>query len=138
MGAWDETAFGNDGAGDWAAQLAHSDQPVEFLKQTLAQASDEEEYLERDEGSAMVAAAAVVAAAQAGGNTLRSLLPSELMEWLQGREAELRPLAPDALTALQRVRGEGSELKELWEETDDFAAWNRNLDAISTALASHD
>lgn len=44
------------------------------------------------------------------------------------------PLAGTALEAVARVRGENSELRELWQEGDEFPAWIAELGRISAAL----
>jgi hypothetical protein len=46
MGAWDVTAFGNDDAADWAAELVEADKPVDFLRRTFALAEGDG-YLEK-------------------------------------------------------------------------------------------
>ena len=42
-------------------------------------------------------------------------------------------LAPVAARAVARIAQE-SELKELWEETEDFDAWSTDLDALLDRL----
>ncbi|HXB72595.1 MAG TPA: DUF4259 domain-containing protein [Candidatus Acidoferrales bacterium] len=130
MGAWDVTAFGNDDAADWALDLLETKKPAEFLENTFTLAKGNG-YLEAFDGGQIVAAAAVVATAC--GSAPQGL-PEDLGEWLRGKEAAFQYLAPTALAALQRVRGEESELRELWQETDDFSAWCSDLDAISATL----
>jgi hypothetical protein len=88
-------------------------------------------YMEAPDGCQLVAAAAVVAAAC--GKSPTGLSPG-LAEWIQGKEAVLKYLAPAALAAIQRVRSDASELRDLWQESDDFSAWSADLESISTAL----
>ena len=88
-------------------------------------------YLEAPDGALIVAAAAIVAAAR-GQPTAG--FPGELSDWLSGKEAALEALAPEALAALDRVRAKDSELRELWEEGDDFPGWCDELDAIADGL----
>ena len=54
MGAWDVTAFGNDDAADWAAELVEADKPVDFLRRTFALAEGDG-YLEAPNGCRLVA-----------------------------------------------------------------------------------
>jgi hypothetical protein len=129
MGAWDVTAFGNDDASDWILDLLETVNPLEFFEKTFDKARIDS-YLEAPEASEIVAAAAVVAAAR---NRTAVNLPENLAQWLQGREDSLKKLAPSAVNALQRVKI-GSELQELWLETDDFQAWCDHLDGISSAI----
>lgn len=131
MGAWDVTAFGNDDAADWTSELVDAGNPIEILETTLALAQ-RDGYLEAPDGSQLVAAAAVVAAAVSGN--VPEGFPESLNQWLRGKEGSLKGFAAVAKTAVQRVRGANSELRDLWEATEDFSAWNADLEAISTAL----
>jgi hypothetical protein len=130
MGAWDVTPFANDDAADWAAELLSAPQPEDFLAGTLRVAM-RSGYLDAADGSRLVAAAALVAAAC--GAPVGDF-PEELGVWLRGKEAALKPLAPDALAAVRRVRSAESELRDLWEGSEDFAAWSGELDAILAGL----
>lgn len=131
MGAWDVTAFGNDDAADWASELVDAGNPIEFLRTALALAQ-RDGYMEAPDGSQLGAAAAVVAAAVFGN--VPEGFPESLNQWLRGKEGSLKGLAAVAKNAVQRVRGADSELRDLWEATEDFSAWNADLEAISTAL----
>ena len=130
MGAWDITAFGNDDAADWASDLMESGEPDEFLEQTLALAKNKG-YLEASEGCQLVAAAALIASA-CGGTA--QALPNDLRGWMRGKENTLKSFAGAAALAIQRVRGEDSELCELWQEGDEFDAWKHGLDGIAASL----
>lgn len=130
MGAWDIGVFGNDDAADWSFELQEAEDFEEFLADTFSQGEDEE-YLEASEGSSIVAAAAVVAAS---AGTIVKGFPADLKAWLEGKEATLQGMASVALTALKRVRGEQSELKDLWEETEEFGAWSETLDKVAAGL----
>ena len=131
MGAWDVTAFGNDDAADWASELVDAGNPIGFVEITLGLAQ-RDGYLEALDGSQLIAAAAVVAAAVSGN--VPGGFPESLNQWLGGKEGSLKGFAAVAKTAVQRVRGTDSELRDLWEATEDFSAWNADLEAISTAL----
>ncbi|HEV8261457.1 MAG TPA: DUF4259 domain-containing protein [Burkholderiales bacterium] len=122
-------AFGNDEAADWALGFLDANKPAEFLASTLDLAKGDD-YLEAPDGSQIVAAAVIAAAC---GNPPQGL-PDNVREWVRGKEAPVKNLAPAALAALQRVQGEQSELRELWQESDDFSVWRSDLDAISAAL----
>jgi len=130
MGTWDVTAFANDDAADWATTLIDATQPEMLLAATL-QAAERSAYLEATIGSEAVAAAVVIAAACGGAP---DGLPVELNAWLRGREGKLKSLAPAALGAVRRVRGSESELRELWEASENFAAWSDELERIASRL----
>jgi hypothetical protein len=130
MGAWDVTPFANDDAADWATTLIDAAQPETLLAETL-QAAHRSGYLEAADGSQVVAAAALVATAC---DPVSDGIPAELAMWLHGREGKLKLLAPAALAAIRRVRGAESELRELWEAREDFAAWSNELEMIAARL----
>ncbi len=44
------------------------------------------------------------------------------------------PLVSDSLRAIERILGPESELTELWEETDEFGAWQANVEQLRSAL----
>ena len=116
MGAWGAEFFKNDDAADWVWELEDDD--GSFLIATLREVvdTDFDDYIERPEANNAIAAAEIVATARGrhGGE-----LPSEAREWIT-RNA---PLVDDALLALAAGAVErvfiASELKDLWDETDD-------------------
>ena len=131
MGAWDVTAFGNDDAADWAAELVEADKPVDFLRRTFALAEGDG-YLEAPDGSQLVAAAAIVAAAISG--QVPQGFPADVGRWLHEKADSLKGLAASAAAGLQRVKGEDSELRELWKESEEFSVWEADLDSMLAAL----
>ena len=128
MGAWDSTAFGNDDAADWTFELRDAANPAKFVANALSLA-EPKGYLIAPNGCQIVAAAALVGAALGEFE-----LPEDLASWLRGKESKLRDLAPAAAAALQRVKGDESELNEVWRESGDYAAWCADLDTIAVAL----
>lgn len=87
-------------------------------------------YLQAPDASEAVAGIALVAA-KVGG---KGILPAKL----SSLPAQLGPLPEKlpglALKALLRIRGEDSELNEMWQESEDFADWVKTLDDIEAAL----
>ena len=79
----------------------------------------------------MVLAAAEVVAAL-GGNPSDSL-PKEIAAWVKGKRNPSKKLKKDALAAVAAVK-KSSELKDLWEESDDFAAWLSSLEDLEQRL----
>jgi hypothetical protein len=130
MGAWDASAFGNDDASDMVSDLLERSNPKDYLTQILAHAR-EADYLEAPEGSQMVAAAAIVAASK---DKESISVPGNAASWIDENGDMLRSLAGTALEAVSRVRGDNSELHELWQESDEFPAWIAELNRISAAL----
>jgi hypothetical protein len=134
MGAWDATTFGNDGAADWAGNLAEGDstEPVaDILDQVAGLAADD--YLDAGDGTVALVAAEVVAAAS-GRPPARNAYNEDVLDWVVRHPelgtADLRALARKAV---ERVRTAESELLELWEDAG-AAEWQREVDELLSRL----
>ncbi|SEL51832.1 protein of unknown function [Pseudoxanthomonas sp. GM95] len=133
MGAWGHGSFENDDAADFIADVVDGND-LNVVGEALAAVLAAGDALEAPEACYGLAAAEVVAAA-IGRPTAAAQADEELTEWL----ARTRPAASDdlvqlALAALARIVGEGSELKELWDEVDETAAWEATVTEIKTRL----
>jgi hypothetical protein len=134
MGAWGDGPFDNDDAADWCAELndAAPAERAELVRGALADAADQHDYLDSDIAARAVAAAAVVAAQSPGAPILDDVYgPQFLADGvpLAGGD-HLRDLA---LRALERIAGDDSEWRELWEENGDGVA-AKILAPLRTAL----
>lgn len=129
MGAWGVKTFENDDAADWVYELEESDD-LSVIEAALAGA--EAEYLEAPVAACVLAAAEVVLAFQ---KKARPGFPENAAAWVaaHGRLNAGR-LNSRAVKALDRVLGEQSELKELWEESGDFESWQQDVREIRAAL----
>lgn len=121
MGAWGTGLFENDTALDWLVDFGEND--FRLIDRTLAgvahlQAVDE---LDADEASEALAAAECVAAAL--GRPAADL-PAKLQAWVtENHPIQVKPAyVAMAQRATARVLAQ-SELRDLWAERDDFAAW---------------
>jgi hypothetical protein len=117
MGTWDFGPFDNDSAADWCGDLQDADpaRRVELLRDTLAEVLHEGEYLDIDEGSAAVAAAAIIASQLPGGSPITSAYAPDFLTG--GGSLEIPADLPAlALRALDRVAGDDSEWRDLWED----------------------
>ncbi len=135
MGTWSCEPFGNDGALDWA-QALEGLTDFGFVAKTLQQALDDDDGpLEADLAEEAVAAAEVVARAL-GRGTQTDGYAKGVDAWLQTLSAK-----PDARIialarrVLERVLGSDSELRELWEESSEYAAWQESMQRLRAALA---
>ena len=114
MGAWGHGAFENDDASDWLYEL-EDDSDGHVLMEALDVSG--EDYLEAPEGAVAVAAADVVAAAQ--GRPAAGL-PDEATAWVKANRSIVRPeYRAAALVAVDRVLNDGSELRDLWSDSED-------------------
>lgn len=133
MGAWGTRPFDNDDAADFAASLDDlepQDKPG-FIRETLAEAANETDYLERDAGGAAVAAAALVAAQQPDGDPVDSVYGPK--QTIPDLPEDFRQLALQALT---RVLADDSELNELWSDSPDGETWYTTIAQLTEALTA--
>lgn len=129
MGAWGIGHFENDDAGDWVWELedAGSLVPVESAIVGVGP----EDCLEAPDACMALAAGETIAAAVGRS---ASDIPETVSKFVSGLDA---PVAPDlvakARAAVERVLA-NSELRELWEETDEFDAWQSKVRDLTQRL----
>jgi hypothetical protein len=119
MGAWGALAFDNDSANDWAYGLYETDDL------TLVEAALTEvervgfRYLEVDAASAALAACEVIARLQ-GRPGYTNAATEKVDLWVATHPLDVsRLLVNRGTSAIDRILGEDSELRELWDEADD-------------------
>ncbi|AWT35733.1 hypothetical protein GCM10008956_05620 [Deinococcus arenae] len=133
MSAWGVGPFQNEAAAGYAAEI------VQDGAYALAEAFDvaldpDNDYLEAEEGHRAVAAAETLAAVLTGDTS--ALTDAALRAWVQNTDAaELSHLRPHAMEALERVLGPGSELPDLWEDSEDADAWREDIQRLRAALS---
>lgn len=126
MGAWGFGSFENDDAGDFLGDLTDSGD-LALIREAIDNVLTSTEYVEAPDACMAIVAAEVVAAAL-GRPTLAAQQEEELTRWL----SRIRPridtgLAAQARDALARILAPNSELRELWEETDDLSDWQASV-----------
>lgn len=135
MGAWDTTPFANDSASDWLAELVHAgniSMVDEALDAVLGCGGD---FLEASVAEEGIAAAEVTAWLY--GRPGKSAEDTEALEgWVDDQELDddegrLRR----ARRTVDRVFNAPSELKETWEEAEDFEEWRKSLADLKDRLA---
>jgi hypothetical protein len=132
VGAWGAGTFENDDAMDWVYELAETDDDTLLVESLHAAARHpKDEYLEVPICARALAAAEVVAALTDG---IDSVLPDEAREWVRGYTHVIdRRHVPLALQAIGRIRGD-SELKGLWDDSDDEGAWYAVLTQLESRM----
>ena len=130
MGAWGLKSFDNDDAMDWVAELEEAG--AEAVKASLDAALNDNDELESPEACEALAAAEVVAAAKTGDPTN---LAQDAASALARHASEIATpenivLAKDAV---ERIKAK-SELRDLWQETDEFDAWIKDVEALESRL----
>jgi hypothetical protein len=150
MAGWGTGSFENEVAHDFLGRLKSLG--IDDLRQILARARDQEDYLEARESSDAIAAAEVVAALVVGkrggteegeakdgnvknpGVTLPAT-PPPILDWIDRNRADASSDLVDlAGRAVERVRT-NSELKDLWLEADGLNEWNATLRGLQERLS---
>ena len=133
MGAWGLGSFENDDACDFLADATESGD-LSLIREVLDNVLTSTEYVEAPDACQAIVAAEIIAAAL-GHPTLAAQQEEELTSWL----SRIRPtidkeLANQASDALTRILAPNSELRELWEETDDFSDWQASVKELGQQL----
>jgi Domain of unknown function (DUF4259) len=123
MGAWANDAFGNDNACDWAFGLENADD-LSLIEGALDKVlTNCDEYVESTEACEAMAAIEVIARLQ-GNWGARNAYTESVDKWVE--KTKLQPtaaLARKAHLVIERILAENSELRELWQESEEYAAW---------------
>ncbi|WP_448563285.1 ankyrin repeat domain-containing protein [Thalassotalea ganghwensis] len=123
MGSWSNKPFGNDSALDWFCDLEKSNNPIEFTSSTLSKTLKKNESDSTKEEEAIAAIAIVTSASKepiVGCN-------AEVKSWISvtgfSPTSKLKILSLEVLELVLN----GSELRELWEESDGVTGWENQL-----------
>lgn len=135
MGTWDKGPFDNDAAADFAGDLddaAPADR-AQLVREALAVAADNADYLEATEACVAIAAAAIVASQQPGGPEVDSVYGPDFLT--DGGTLELPDdLVELSLRAIARVLEAESEWRDLWDEAEQLDEAIVALEPIRAAL----
>ncbi len=125
MGAWGPTAFENDAAGDWGDRLVRAHDLAE-VDRVFRVVEDETGYLEIDAACEALAACEVIARLQ-GRWGIRDPYTEVVDHWVLAHPQQPPSvLVQRAVTVIDRITGESSELAELSDENDD-PAWRASV-----------
>ena len=126
MGCWAIGSFGNDDAADWISDLTQQ-KDLSLVRESIAELLAFDGYLDAPYATQALAAIEVVAAVL-GRPTAAAQSQEELMSWVANTRASADPeLVSQCLAAIDRISGPESELRELWEDTDDFQEWQADV-----------
>lgn len=135
MGAWGHLPFENDDALDFGYEIEDATD-VSPLSEAFEDVLTEDGVDESHLGSNAVAAAALVASALGAPEAVSGRIPEDLKDWLELFGSQVSPpLAALGARALTAVLGQGSELAELWDESED-PAWREHTAALQLWLAT--
>jgi hypothetical protein len=131
MGASGYSAFENDDAMDWLAELEGAEDTSILEDAFDAILEADEDYVEIPEASVAIAAAEVVAALLGRAATL---LPEVAMEWIQKQGEVQFTIIEQARSAVNRVLDD-SELQGVWEDSDNYDNWKTEVNDLLRRLA---
>jgi hypothetical protein len=122
MGAWGVRCFENDSALDCIYEF--QERPtLKYLEAIFKTVLSDEEYLEIDEASSVLAAAEIIAALKGQKSTD---FPEELEAVIEDISivsiVSIDSIKSLAVKAIQKVKND-SELRDLWEESNEFDKW---------------
>ncbi|MFC1996754.1 DUF4259 domain-containing protein [Chloroflexota bacterium] len=138
MGAWGIENFENDDALDWVIEL-ESAKDLSIINAAFdAVIKNSREYVDAWESSIALAAAEVCAALNGQPD---EKLPEEVVTWVEAQRRndliqqsiETGDVLKKAKQAVSIVLAD-SELRELWEETDEFNLWKGVVADLQTRL----
>ncbi len=132
MGAWGFKAFDNDDANDWSYGLEKVSD-FSIIKATFAQVNESEKYLESPVACEALAACEVLAQLM-GQPGYKNSYTATVDQWVQ-RDPTTPPteLMRQADAIIDRILGENSELRQLWEE-GDASEWLREVENLRGRL----
>ena len=129
MGAWGVLAFDNDQACDWASELDGVDD-LSLVESAFASAESSGEYLVARDGCNALAACEVLARLR-GNHGYRNAYTEDVDAWVQAHPIEpSAALLARAEAVIERILGQKSELRELWDGTE----WRESVEDLRRRL----
>ncbi len=130
MGAWGAGVFENDDALDWIDEFIEERESASIVDTLELIAVADPDEREAPECSEALAAAELVAAMAGRGS---AMLPEDAASWASSNppsDASLLKLAAKAVHAVL----DDSELRDLWEESDDPKEWKTAVEDLERRL----
>ena len=149
MGTWGLGNFENDIAMDLVAEISDSPNGATILVSSIQATANTpvSEFLDVEDAMETLVAIEFLSAQK--GN-LAEDFPEEGAQWLEEndlldgdsfiggtREEKGSFLVELSLKAIDRIIGANSELREVWEDSDDYDEWLISLDDLKVRLISH-
>ena len=133
MGTWSHEPFGNDTANDWASELEGTTD-LSVIEKTIDNVLIADRYIGALEATKAVAAAEVIANLL-GKSTQSDAYTEKIDAWVQQVSIKPSPaLRTKAVQALQRIVGNKSELRDLWDEVPMGQVWLQSIAALQAAI----
>jgi len=137
MGAWDVGIFDNDTACDWAYEL-HDAPDLSVVRHAIeAVLVAGTDYLDADHACEALAACEVIARLR-GKWGVRDSHSATADDWVDKHPQEVpAEVVAHALEAIDRVLSAPSELRELWDESDEAAKWHAVVSDLRARLTAN-
>ncbi len=136
MGTWGVLAFDNDTADDWAYDLEDVDD-LALVKSALGEVLEAgEDYLDSDLACDALAACEVLARLR-GQTGYTNSYTEKVDRWVEAHKDRVLPseeLLSLASAAIDRILGEDSELRELWDEGAGGEEWRAAVENLRQRL----
>ena len=116
MGAWGHESFANDHACDWVLAL-RDEADLSLVEETIDELlADEDEFVDAGLGAEVIAACETLARLK-GRWGHRSGASEPVDQWVEQHPQSVPSrLLKRAIKAIDRILGDNSELRELWQE----------------------
>lgn len=135
MGAWGHLPFDNDTAGDWIVELDDTNDLTLVERALKGVEVVGFEYLEVDAASEALAGCEVLARLR-GKPGFQNESTETVDAWVKANAQAPSPeLLKRASKVIDRILGDSSELRELWEEGDLGATWRKGVEDLKSRLA---
>lgn len=136
MGTWSADPFGNDDAVDWIYALEKTDD-LSLIAETIQKVLDiDSEDLEAPEAVEAIAAADTIARLK-GDFYIKNAYTESLDYWIANHPiTPPQELVDSVILAMDRILTEPSELLELWQDSEDFDAWAKEMQDLKARLGS--
>ena len=135
MGAWGVLAFDNDNANDWAYGLDEADD-LSLVECAFTAVDEADEYLEAPDACNALAACEVLARLN-GKPGYKNSYTAEVDQWVAAhRLTPSAALVAQANAVIARILGDKSELRELWNDSDNSGQWLASVEELRQRLRS--
>ena len=134
MGAWSHEPFGNDTANDWAYDL-EGKSDLSHIEGALDNVLDQgSEYLEAPTAEEAIGAIEVIAKLL-GRGTQSDAYTEKVDAWVSSvKQSPSNALLQKAQGVIVRILAGDSELRELWQESDEFPKWQASMAQLQAAV----
>lgn len=131
MGASGVKTFESDTPFDWITIFKEQEYSIRFFEKMFDGVLSEEEYLDADDGEGALAIGEIIAKAKGNGVDDFPLEDFEDFDFGKFNSKLDDSFIEKAVVAIQKVRDfEGSEIRELWEETEEYENWRANVSEL--------